>query len=384
MKVLVVSPTPTHPTNAGNRLRIARLLETVKQSAEVHFLYYALEGAPSKEMQDFWGAKLTVVPSAGLWKRAFLNRLKRLFWKLGVQNLLSESFYQSNIDSWYDQKVSEAAGTLHSIHGFHMVIAEYAFLSKVLLVFPDSVCKIIDTHDRLGDRQKIFLQHGQMPDWFACSIEEEKKGLNRADKIIAIQDNEANYFKTISTKPVITIGVQVPFQEIGSELQDTVGFFASDNAINRRALRFLQDEVWPLVIAKHPEFTLVIAGRISRWAIAGKGVRILGEVKDSGDAYRAMTVAINPMDLGTGLKIKSIEALSFGRYLLSTTHAAYGLEDAVGSAVFIGDTGEELCNQIISIFTGSNGLTDMSLHCKEFIGRYNERQSLSTKELLKG
>ena len=48
-------------------------------------------------------------------------------------------------------------------------------------------------------------------------------------------------------------------------------------------------------------------------------------VEDVCDAYLRIDVAINPMIGGTGLKIKTVEGLAFGRMVLSTKAGASGL-----------------------------------------------------------
>ena len=43
-KILVISPTPTHPQNAGNRIRIYNLVSNLKELGhDVHFLYEGRE-----------------------------------------------------------------------------------------------------------------------------------------------------------------------------------------------------------------------------------------------------------------------------------------------------------------------------------------------------
>jgi glycosyltransferase involved in cell wall biosynthesis len=52
----------------------------------------------------------------------------------------------------------------------------------------------------------------------------------------------------------------------------------------------------------------------------------LGMVDDVRDAYGVMDLVVNPMIGGTGLKIKTVEALAFGRPVLSTKAGGAGLE----------------------------------------------------------
>jgi glycosyltransferase involved in cell wall biosynthesis len=56
------------------------------------------------------------------------------------------------------------------------------------------------------------------------------------------------------------------------------------------------------------------------------GVELLGWLEDVDEFYRQLRVVVNPVLRGTGLKIKSVEALSHGRPLISTPIGLEGLE----------------------------------------------------------
>src|ERR1051326_5375401 len=66
MRVLIVSPTPTHPPNQGNRLRIHQVAAAFKkQGARVDFFYYALEETDRlalDEMAETWDSLYLVRP----------------------------------------------------------------------------------------------------------------------------------------------------------------------------------------------------------------------------------------------------------------------------------------------------------------------------------
>jgi hypothetical protein len=55
-KILVVSMTPTHPPNAGNRIRILGMSRWLReQGHEVHFLYSDQGWGDNEGMKAFWG-----------------------------------------------------------------------------------------------------------------------------------------------------------------------------------------------------------------------------------------------------------------------------------------------------------------------------------------
>jgi len=60
-------------------------------------------------------------------------------------------------------------------------------------------------------------------------------------------------------------------------------------------------------------------------------------VPDLGAAYAAADLCINPVRLGGGLKIKTVEALAHGRPLVTTSHGARSLEADAGRAFVVAD-----------------------------------------------
>lgn len=58
LKVLVVSPTPTHPTTAGNRARILNLCTLLRSAAhDVHFLHVQRERGNDSAMAASFGSR---------------------------------------------------------------------------------------------------------------------------------------------------------------------------------------------------------------------------------------------------------------------------------------------------------------------------------------
>ena len=62
---------------------------------------------------------------------------------------------------------------------------------------------------------------------------------------------------------------------------------------------------------------------------------LLGRVKHLDEFYESIDVAINPMTGGTGLKIKTIEALSHGVAVVGTAEAFAGIETTEEAHQFV-------------------------------------------------
>lgn len=317
MRVLVVSPVPSHPQDQGNSSRIFTLCRSLQaQGHLVHFLYYTLEGLNQPQadaMAQQWDAFHALPCTAG--RRA------------------APGPHGYALDDWYDAELGQCAAALHRHWQFDAVLVNYVWMSAVLDALPPGPLKLIDTHDVFGDRQAVFAAAGVPPAWFFTTRDEERRGLCRADAVLAIQDEEARHFtrelqgQRVRVQAVGHLAAPrfLPPRHGGGPLR--VGYLASGNPLNVKALGLFM-----AACLERPEamaaFETRVAGAVgARLALApGFRGRWLGVVNDLDEFYAGIDVAVNPMPAGTGLKIKTLEALAHGRPVVGTPVAWVGLD----------------------------------------------------------
>jgi hypothetical protein len=129
--------------------------------------------------------------------------------------------------------------------------------------------------------------------------------------------------------PVVTAGID--FEVSGDAripAERRVLYVASANPMNIRGLRDFLRFAWPTIRQEVPDAELLVAGGVSE-AIADDtpGVVRLGHVTNEklDDLYRRARVVINPAHAGTGIKIKTIEALSRLRPIVTWPTGVDGL-----------------------------------------------------------
>jgi hypothetical protein len=310
LRLLIVSPIPSYPQDQGNSARIHLLGQGLRQAGIiVHFLYAQMEGltpAQCAAMQEDWDY-FHPMPYAPCDMRAT---------GAGVYCL----------DDWYDPAVTRVATELHRRWHFHAVLANYVWFSRVLAAFPSGVLKILDTHDVFGGRDQRFRDAGLTPEWFYTSHAEEARGLRRADIVLAIQDEEAAWFRATGHNDVRVIG-HAPAQRQRAPGAPSgavrVGYIASGNPLNRRSLHDLATRLPKDGVAG---LRFVVAGSICGGLAEQPGpFEILGRVAALDDFYDQVDLVVNPMRFGTGLKIKSVEAIFEGLPLIATRPAMVGL-----------------------------------------------------------
>jgi glycosyltransferase involved in cell wall biosynthesis len=119
---------------------------------------------------------------------------------------------------------------------------------------------------------------------------------------------------------------------------------------NVNAAEFLVKEIMPLVWKKQSNIRLMLAG-----ATPDKRVRVLqsekvyvsGWMDDIRNAYASSRFFIAPMQIGTGLQNKLLEAMSMRLPCITTPLANAALEGVHGKELLIGTTASELAENIL-------------------------------------
>jgi succinoglycan biosynthesis protein ExoO len=215
------------------------------------------------------------------------------------------------------------------VRGASVIVADYAFGTEAI---PYAI-----GHDR-----SLVIMHDLFSSMRAGSLVEpitvgaEMRMLARADATIAIQDAEAAVVRAhLPGRTVALIPMPAdPVRCAQPGLEGRLLFVGSDTAPNREGVGWFLDEVWPLIRAGRPDAVLDVAGSVCA-AIAHRagGVRLHGRVDRLDALYRDAAVVISPLKIGTGLKIKLVEALAQGKALVATSATLQGIEDCAGDAV---------------------------------------------------
>ena len=208
-----------------------------------------------------------------------------------------------------------------------VVLANYVFMTRALAQLPQGVLKVLDTHDVFSTKQETVERFGIADK--SISTEIETRLLGRADVIIAIQSEERAILSALAPgKTVITAGVDFDFTPLDSSPEGrSILFVASGNSINVKGAHDFLRFAWPLVQRKVGDAELLVCGSVGESIkVNDPKVRILGHVEDLTPLYSKARVVINPAVAGTGLKIKTIEAIVNLRPIVLWPLGASGLD----------------------------------------------------------
>jgi glycosyltransferase involved in cell wall biosynthesis len=386
-RVLFVSDLAILPANAGNKARVVALMKAViSLGHEVSFLGLGITPQEHELIRAEFGEKVYFIPKIRLKHlKPRSQAMKRWF----LDRMYSYRIGEPGVDYWYFRHWDAEIARFASAHSFDVVIAEYVFFSRALLHFGPETLKVVDTHDKFtGRRQRLKARIiGKMVRTLS-NENEEAKGLRRADAILAIQKHEAGFFRRLVPKetPVLTVGhiVEVPHEPLPDGPSGTVLFFGTDYIVNVNGLKAFINECVPLIRHAIPNFRLLVAGTIcSVYQPQAPDIVLLGRVGDVKEAYAQASVVINPVDAGTGLKTKSIEAMALGRPMVTTACGAEGIEEGAGVAFLQEEVGADFAGAVIRLLKDQSLHARMAEQARQFVREWNDAQIASLGELFK-
>jgi glycosyltransferase involved in cell wall biosynthesis len=344
-KILIVSPVVSHPALSGNSTRIQQMAACLAAlGCEVHFLLCPLtliqDRRSGSAMADHYGSRYRELHRGRTIVGNPLHQAWRLLMRLGMRKLrwAQDTTWTTGIFSAQDQQ--EFRQVVDEIDP-QVVIFEYVVLAELAdQLAGGRRIKVVDTHDCFSDRNRRIRASGGTGTWWSLRPQQERRLLCSFDHALAIQQNEASFFRDLlagsATKVALVDILSAPAEHHtqGTPSNGVVGYIGSANQHNLEGLRLFLDAQWPQIRRTVPSAQLIVAGGLAMDRVID-GVRFVGRVDDLWqDFYRRCSLIVNPCVSGTGLKIKTVEAMSYGLPVVTTDEGCSGIESAVGQGAY--------------------------------------------------
>ena len=330
------------PPRSGDNTRIDQLIQVLRGHG--HQVFLICTALPPPESRRYSSGKVDRIYF--YYPRTMRNRLRLIkrgldAWlsKLGlptVETILlrlmnRKARFSEVMDYWhrFPEGLDDFVRKLSARRNIDLVIVEYVWLYKTIDSLPEHVRTAIDVHDIQYRRVEEFRKIGKT---FPLDIDRNREmGIySRFDAAISIQYSETEeLLRALPETRVITAGMATyQPRPLLSQDEPVVLFLGGYNEANAHGIRRFLTEVWPEVIQRIPGARMRIAGHVCRAVNAGcslKSVDLLGYVEDHGNLYDAADVIVNPLWAGTGLKIKTVEAIGYAKPLVTTSVGVEGM-----------------------------------------------------------
>lgn len=239
-----------------------------------------------------------------------------------------------------------------------LLFSNYIFSAPFLDVAPRSAARVVESHDIMS---KQFLLGRNAPLQLARDLSVERDLYSLFDLVLMINQGEAEFMQARSSANVQYMPRGMESLPTGAVLEDENAetfdllFVGCPHPPNVEGVRWFYEHVFAPHLKPHG-LRWAIAGTIGEHlGVADESVRILGRVDDLGALYRRSKVVIVPIFKGASISIKTLEALSRGKPVVSTPVGARGLLDCDESMLTIcfQSATEEVVRRILGLTRSS-------------------------------
>lgn len=319
--VLIINSYPILPVFNGACKVIYEYCKILKKCGCRLSFCISSEASISDEMISFFEGRIYVYHKPLYKKISPFNIYNKIHDKL--QKKIPKKY--NKIDDLFPFGFDEYVEELHNENNYDICIVNYITLSKV---YEKSTIKkkAIYTHDAFTYKTELLKLNNF---WFNLKPNEEAKGIRRATDIISIQENESNLFHYYSPNAnLYTVYSSFSINKQPLSYNNNILFIAGKNEVNFNGITYFIENVFSNVLRMHSNAKLLIAGQICdllQQYSSCTHIELKGIIKDIDEFYALGDIVINPVYQGTGLKVKTFEALSYGKITIVHEHSTDGI-----------------------------------------------------------
>lgn len=349
MKIFVLLPRFPYPLEKGDKLRAYNQVKYLSKNHEIHLC--ALSDINIEP--DHIKAVEVLCKSVYIVKLSRISIYFNLLWAFFLGKPLQIGYFYSRKAN---QKIHQLISQIQPDHIYCQLIRVAEYVKDI------DVPKTLDYQDVFSKGVERRIQNS--PFYWKTVLKLEYKRLLK-------YENEAFFWfnnKTIISKPdrdfiphpeknkieIVINGVDIDFFKPMSIKKEYDLVFIGNMGYppNVNASEYLVKEILPIVLQSKPNTKLVLAGATphpSVVALKGKNVHVTGWVEDIRECYAKSRIFIAPMQIGTGLQNKLLEAMAMEIPSITSPLANFALEAKDGKEILVGNSPHEYADLIIRL-----------------------------------
>ncbi len=356
MNLLVISPFVPMPTT-GAYNRAYQVLKALSSRYAVSLLTFS-DGSPNQqEAVTHLGTLLETVEELYLPPSLLSKRWNQSLGLVRGKPYVLTSLVQPIMQRALERLFADRRFDVVQYEGVH--IADYRL--------PNSVKVIIDQHNLEFEIRLRTYQHDKggrrkWYNWLEGNLlkREEIARCRKASAVLVTSERERAILQRYLPENLIEVvpngvdceafGMQSDEQAIAHRIVFTG---AMDYYPNVEAVCFFAQRCWPLIREQIPDATWQIVGKNPLPVIMKlaklPGVEVTGTVPDTRPYLAEAQVAIAPLHIGSGTRLKILEAFAMGRAVVSTSLGCEGLAVAAGEHLLVADEPTEFAQAVVTL-----------------------------------
>jgi sugar transferase (PEP-CTERM/EpsH1 system associated) len=351
MKICMIVSRVPWPLEKGDKLRAYHQLKHLSKNHEVHLICLSDGGVDVNAINQLQ----LLTPHVHVFQ---LNRWK-MFFRIFMAFFSSKPF---QVHYFYDRAIAGKVRRLIEDIKPNAIYCQLIRCSEYVKHLHAYV-KTLDYMDALSAGQ--HRRAVGAPWYLAPFVREEARRLTAYEHlifdyfehhtIISEQDRKLIYHANCERIEVVPNGIDAEYFKCESKptkIYDLVFTGNMSYPPNVEGARRLVNSILPLVLKHRPGIKLLLAGASPSSAVRAlesEGVVVSGWLDDIRTAYNEARIFVAPMQSGSGMQNKLLEAMCMELPCVTTALAAAPLGVTHGKECYIGQTDEELANHILSL-----------------------------------
>lgn len=311
-KLLLITAIPPYPQNSGGATRIKNTIQELSKYFDLYLITFA--NSPENDNLKKWCKKIIYIQFID--KKTIFSFIK-----------FGQPYWFSN---WYSKELISQLKSNVQKYNFDFIQIEFSQLLYLINYLPKKEQEkcIFTAHDI---STISFLR--RLKFWHLFRFIEiylyEKKYLPKYRQINVVSNNDKNIIQKlfkIQNSVVVPNGIEkIKFLKKIKNDVINLGYVGSfSHPPNKIAVQYFKNKIVPLLIKNKINFQFYLAG--SNNNITNKDIINLGFVKNIKDFFKTIDILITPIVAGSGSRIKILEALGFGKKIISSPIGAEGIE----------------------------------------------------------
>ena len=352
MRILVVSPWLPEPPHWGSGIRLRELLRGLSRKHSVTLVAY---------MRDWEAEHLPAVrelceevhPVIAGWPEG-ADRAGR------IRSLFSARAHSVARLAQPDMKAT--VRHLIDTGRFDLVQVESSHLAA--LDFSGAAATVLDEHNVEYEQlaRSLPLERSAARRAFGALeyvkvLREERRAWRRFDAVAVPSERELDEVRRFNAgRPAAVVANGVDLEHFAPQPETAEHGLVFTGLMRFRpnidAVTYFVKDVLPLIRARRPEVTFTIVG----WgtspeveALLGPGVTATGRVPDVRPYLAGAAAVVAPIRMGSGTRLKVLEALAMGRPLVATAQACEGLDLVDGRDLAIADSPRAFADAVLRV-----------------------------------
>lgn len=368
-KIVYLTSRVPFPLEKGDKLRAYHQMKTLSKRYDIHLMVVSQKRISQEarvELEKF--CKEVLVYRTSIWS-TLMNLM--VSWISGFPFQVGY-FYNSGAALFIKQKIE----SLNPAHIFVQLVrmAEYVKhiegIPKSLDYMDTFSMGMLRRKEKEQSIKKVFFswEHQRLAKYEKLIFPEFDHHF-----IISLQDRDALDFEEKNQVKVIPNGVDDEYfsPDLSKEKKFDLLFTGNMSyAPNVGAVQSIVKEILPLIWEKYPQCNLLIAGANPSPAVKaleGDKVKVSGWMDDIRDAYNAGRICLAPLNIGTGLQNKLLEAMSMELPCITSALTNNALGAKNGSEIVIANSPQEFSDAVIDLIEHPEKQKKLGLAGKNFV-----------------